>query len=57
MMIGALGEGECTARGRQYGNYENSIGTGQVHIWFDRPAEGFARPHRTQLTQEEIVAR
>jgi 3,4-dihydroxyphenylacetate 2,3-dioxygenase len=57
MMIGALGEGDCTARGRQYGNYENSIGTGQVHIWFDRPADGFPRPHRTQLTQEEIAAR
>lgn len=57
MMIGALGEGDCTARGRQYGDYENSIGTGQVHIWFDRPADGFARPHRTQLTKEEIAAR
>jgi len=57
MMIGALGEGDCTARGRQYGDYENSIGTGQVHIWFDRPADGFPRPHRTQLTNEEIAAR
>ena len=37
MMIGALGEGDCTATGRQYGEYENSIGTGQVHLWFDRP--------------------
>lgn len=57
MMIGALGEGDCTARGRQYGDYENSIGTGQVHIWFDRPADGFPRPHRTQPTQEEIATR
>jgi 3,4-dihydroxyphenylacetate 2,3-dioxygenase len=47
MMLGALGEGDCTATGRQYGQYENSIGTGQVHVWFDRPAEGFPRPHRT----------
>jgi 3,4-dihydroxyphenylacetate 2,3-dioxygenase len=57
MMIGALGEGDCTARGRQYGDYENSIGTGQVHIWFDRPTDGFPRPHRTQLSQEEIAHR
>jgi len=57
MMIGALGEGDCTAHGRQYGEYENSVGTGQVHIWFDRPADGFPRPRRTQLTQEEMAAR
>ena len=49
MMIGALGEGDCTATARQYGEYENSIGTGQVHLWFDRPAEGFPRPRRTHL--------
>jgi 3,4-dihydroxyphenylacetate 2,3-dioxygenase len=47
MMIGALGEEDCTARARQYGEYENSIGTGQVHLWFDRPAEGFPRPKET----------
>lgn len=57
MMIGALGEGDCTARGRLYGEYENSVGTGQVHLWFDRPADGFPRPRRTQLTQEEVAAR
>ena len=57
MMIGALGEGDCTASGRQYGEYENSVGTGQVHLWFDRPADGFPRPRRTQLTQEEMAAR
>ncbi|MGE2716222.1 3,4-dihydroxyphenylacetate 2,3-dioxygenase [Mycolicibacterium litorale] len=57
MMIGALGEGDCTAPGRQYGEYENSIGTGQVHLWFDRPASGFPRPRRTQLTPEEIAVR
>lgn len=54
MMIGALGEGDCTARARQYGNYENSVGTGQVHLWFDSPADGFPRPHRT--LHEEITA-
>ncbi|MFD8478033.1 3,4-dihydroxyphenylacetate 2,3-dioxygenase [Kitasatospora sp. NPDC059673] len=41
MMAGALGERECTAKARQYGEYENSIGTGQVHLWFDRPADGW----------------
>lgn len=40
-MMGALGEGAVTAPGRQYGEYENSIGTGQAHIWFDRPAAGW----------------
>ncbi len=40
-MIGALGEGAVTAPGRVYGEYENSVGTGQVHIWFDRPAAGW----------------
>lgn len=51
MMIGALGEGDCTAPGRQYGEYENAIGTGQAHIWFDRPEGGFPRPRATQLTE------
>ncbi|MEV6262766.1 3,4-dihydroxyphenylacetate 2,3-dioxygenase [Streptomyces sp. NPDC051784] len=41
MMAGALGEQACTAPARQYGEYENSIGTGQVHLWFDRPADGW----------------
>jgi 3,4-dihydroxyphenylacetate 2,3-dioxygenase len=41
MMIGALGEGECTASARRYSEYENSVGTGQVHLWFDRPAAGW----------------
>ncbi|MFE3515839.1 3,4-dihydroxyphenylacetate 2,3-dioxygenase [Streptomyces sp. NPDC059166] len=41
MMAGALGEQACTAPARQYGEYENSIGTGQVHLWFDRPEDGW----------------
>ena len=49
MMIGALGEGDCTARSRQYGEYENSVGTAQVHLWFERPAGGFPQPRRTHL--------
>lgn len=41
MMIGAMGEEKVTAPGRMYSEYENSIGTGQVHIWFDKPANGW----------------
>ncbi|MCP2341862.1 3,4-dihydroxyphenylacetate 2,3-dioxygenase [Actinomadura rupiterrae] len=41
MMIGALGERDCTAPGRLYSEYENSVGTGQVHLWFDRPENGW----------------
>jgi len=37
MMIGALGEGACTAPGVQYGNYEAALGTGQAIFWFDVP--------------------
>jgi 3,4-dihydroxyphenylacetate 2,3-dioxygenase len=47
MMAGALGEGDLRATARQYGEYENSIGTGQVHLWFDRPADGFPGTHPT----------
>jgi 3,4-dihydroxyphenylacetate 2,3-dioxygenase len=54
MMIGALGEGDCTATGRQYGEYENSVGTGQVHLWFDRPEGGFPRPHRTPTDPDYV---
>ena len=42
MMIGALGEGAVIAPGRAYSEYENSVGTGQIHLWFDRPATGWA---------------
>jgi aromatic ring-opening dioxygenase catalytic subunit (LigB family) len=49
MMIGALGEQDCRAPSRQYGAYENSIGTGQVHLWFDRPESGFPRPRRVDV--------
>jgi aromatic ring-opening dioxygenase catalytic subunit (LigB family) len=41
MMVAALGEGECHAPGKLYSEYENSVGTGQVHVWFDRPAGGW----------------
>ena len=41
MMAAALGEKELTAPGIQISDYENSIGTSQVHVWFDRPVSGW----------------
>ena len=41
MMAHALGGTACTAKGRRYSDYENAIGTGQVHLWFDQPSEGW----------------
>lgn len=43
MMLGALGGDACVARGRPFSDYENSIGTAQIHIWFDRPEGGWTR--------------
>ena len=41
MMAAALGGPQCTSPGRLFSDYENSIGTGQVHIWFDQPSRGW----------------
>lgn len=41
MMVGALGGRECKAIGRQFSDYENSVGTSQVHVWFDKPEGGW----------------
>jgi aromatic ring-opening dioxygenase catalytic subunit (LigB family) len=54
IMAGVLGEEANTARARQYGNYENSIGTGQVHLWFDRPEGGFPVPKRTPADPDYV---
>ena len=54
MMLGAIGEGDCTAPARQYGEYENSIGTGQVHLWCDRPDDGFPRQNETPTDPDFI---
>lgn len=43
MMAAALGERDFSAPGVQISDYENSIGTSQVHVWFDRPARGWMR--------------
>ncbi|MFJ2739902.1 3,4-dihydroxyphenylacetate 2,3-dioxygenase [Streptomyces sp. NPDC087440] len=50
MMAGALGEERCTAPGRLFSAYENSVGTGQVHIWFDRPEGGWTATPATSST-------
>lgn len=34
-MVGAMGGRNCTARGHRVSDYENAMGTGNVHIWFD----------------------
>jgi 3,4-dihydroxyphenylacetate 2,3-dioxygenase len=52
MMLGAVGEEKCTAPARQYGEYENSIGTGQVHLWCDQPDKGFPRQKATPTDSE-----
>ncbi len=44
MMVSALGEGTVTAPGQFFSDYENSVGTGQMHIWFPRPAAGWSAP-------------
>ena len=41
MMVGAIGGSGCSAAGRRYSEYESAAGTGQVHMWFERPAEGW----------------
>ena len=40
-MVGALGGAGCTAKGEQFSDYEASVGTGQVHVWFERPEGGW----------------
>ena len=41
MMVAAIGGRECTAKGRMFGEYESAVGTGQAHVWFDRPEGGW----------------
>lgn len=41
MMVGALGGRRCIAAGRPFSDYENAIGTAQMHVWFDRPEGGW----------------
>ncbi len=41
MMVAAIGGRSCRAVGRRFSDYENSIGTAQVHVNFERPAGGW----------------
>jgi 3,4-dihydroxyphenylacetate 2,3-dioxygenase len=41
MMVAAVGGRACRARGELFSDYENSVGTSQVHVWFDRPPAGW----------------
>jgi 3,4-dihydroxyphenylacetate 2,3-dioxygenase len=41
MMLGAVGGADCTAPGEMFSDYENATGTGQVHVWFDKPEDGW----------------
>ena len=41
MMVGAVGGADCTAPGEMFSDYENATGTGQVHVWFERPDGGW----------------
>ena len=41
IMVGALGGAGCVAPGEQFSDYEASVGTGQVHVWFERPESGW----------------
>lgn len=43
MMLGSIGGADCVARGELFSDYENATGTGQVHVWFDRPEGGWTR--------------
>ncbi|MCU1581877.1 MAG: 3,4-dihydroxyphenylacetate 2,3-dioxygenase [Microbacteriaceae bacterium] len=52
LAAGAIGEEDCTAPGELYSEYENSIGTGQVHVWFPRPADGFPLAKDVTLSRD-----
>ena len=41
MMVGTLGGAACRAPGEMFSAYESAAGTGQAHIWFDRPGGGW----------------
>ena len=41
MMAAAIGGRDCVAPGERFSEYEASVGTGQVHVWFERPADGW----------------
>ena len=42
MMLGVVGGPGCTAPGEMFSDYENATGTGQVHVWFEKPETGWS---------------
>ena len=40
-MIAAIGGGEFAAVGELLSDYESAVGTGQAHVWFERPQAGW----------------
>ena len=40
-LVGAIGGAACRAKAVRYSDYESAAGTGQVHLWFDRPEGGW----------------
>ena len=51
-MAGAIGEEANTSKGVMYSEYENSVGTGQVHIYFPKPEGGFPLPKDMVLSRD-----
>lgn len=51
-LAGALGEERLDAKGILYSEYENSVGTGQVHVWFPKPEGGFPEPKDLVLSRD-----
>ena len=41
IMLGSIGGPDCVAKGEMLSDYENATGTGQVHVWFERPENGW----------------
>jgi 3,4-dihydroxyphenylacetate 2,3-dioxygenase len=41
IMVGAIGGTSCVAEGEPFSDYEASVGTGQAHVWFERPGGGW----------------
>jgi 3,4-dihydroxyphenylacetate 2,3-dioxygenase len=41
VMLGSVGGADCVATGEMFSDYENATGTGQVHVWFERPSGGW----------------
>ena len=50
MMASAIGGARCQAPGELFSEYEASVGTGQVHVWFERPADGWTGKRRRRVS-------